>query len=63
MNRIVLEYRRFASSPIEVRSLLAANAIYALVLPVIEIFVAAYVLHESHQAVKVILYQRRLPSS
>jgi YQGE family putative transporter len=37
--------------------LLIANAIYALVLPVIEIFVAAYVLRNSHQASKVVLYQ------
>jgi MFS transporter, YQGE family, putative transporter len=57
MNRIIAEYRRFASSPIEMKALLSANTIYALVLPVIEIFVAAYVLHESQQAVKVILYQ------
>jgi hypothetical protein len=57
MKRIAREYRRLASSPIEFRTLLAANAIYTLVLQVIEIFVAAYVLHESHQAVKVILYQ------
>lgn len=57
MNRIVKEYRVFAACSFEMRALLIANAIYALVLPVIEIFVAAYVLRNSHRASRVVLYQ------
>jgi len=37
--------------------LLLANMIYALVLPVIEIFVAAYVMRNSHEVGKVVTYQ------
>jgi len=57
MNRLATEYRKFAACPAEMRTLLIANAIYALVLPVIEIFVAAYVMRNSQQASTVLLYQ------
>lgn len=57
MNRLVLEYRVFVSCPLEMRALMAANAIYALVLPVIEIFLAAYVMRNSHRVIEVMLYQ------
>lgn len=39
------------------RVLMLANMIYALVLPVIEIFVAAYVMRNSHAVSKVVTYQ------
>jgi len=57
VNRLVSEYRVFASCPLEMRVLLITNTLYALALPVIEIFVAAYVMRNSHQASKVVLYQ------
>lgn len=57
MNRLLEEYRMLASCSREMRSLLLANSIYALVLPVIEIFVAAYVLRNSQHASKVLVYQ------
>jgi MFS transporter, YQGE family, putative transporter len=57
MNRLVAEYRVFASCPAEMRVLLIADTIYALVLPVIEIFVAAYVMRTSHYASNVLFYQ------
>jgi YQGE family putative transporter len=57
MNRLVAEYRVFASCSTEMRALLVADAIYALVLPVIEIFVAAYVLRNSDYASNVLFYQ------
>lgn len=57
ISRIKTEYRVFASCSLEMRALLIANAIYALVLPVIEIFVAAYVLRNSQQADQVLVYQ------
>jgi YQGE family putative transporter len=37
--------------------LLVTNMIYAFVLPVIEIFVAAYVMRNSHNVTKVVIYQ------
>jgi MFS transporter, YQGE family, putative transporter len=57
MNRLLAEYRVLASCSREMRALLLANAIYAMVLPVIEIFVAAYVLRHSQHASKVLVYQ------
>jgi MFS transporter, YQGE family, putative transporter len=57
VNRLVSEYRVFVSYPIEMRALIAANAIYALVLPVIEIFLAAYVMRNSRRMSEVMLYQ------
>jgi YQGE family putative transporter len=57
MNRLLAEYRMLASCSREMRSLLLANAIYALVLPIIEIFVAAYVLRNSQHPSKVLVYQ------
>ena len=39
------------------RLLLITNMVYALVLPVIEIFVAAYVMRNSHEVSKVVIYQ------
>lgn len=55
--RVVRELHAFASCSQEVRALLIADSIYALVLPVIEIFVAAYVLHNSQEASKVVACQ------
>jgi YQGE family putative transporter len=57
MKRLAAEYRFFTSCSRDMRALLVANAIYALVLPVIEIFVAAYLLRNSRQATHVVLYQ------
>jgi YQGE family putative transporter len=42
------------------RILLASNMIYALVLPVIEIFIAAYVMRNSHEVSKVVTFQLSL---
>ena len=39
------------------RLLLITNMVYAMVLPVIEIFVAAYVMRNSHEVSKVVIYQ------
>lgn len=57
MHRFVAEYRMFKSCSVQMRALLIANSIYAFVLPVIEIFVAAYVLRSSHHPSWVVLYQ------
>lgn len=57
VGRLAAEYRAFVSCPKEVQALLFADSIYAFVLPIIEIFVAAYVLHNSHNASTVLVCQ------
>jgi YQGE family putative transporter len=57
MNRLLKEYRVFLAQPRAVRILLVTNAVYALVLPVIEIFMAAYVMRNSHDVSKVVTLQ------
>lgn len=57
MNRLEREYRVFLECPRDMRVLLVTNMIYAFVLPVIEIFVAAYVMRNSHNVTKVVIYQ------
>lgn len=57
MNRLRREVEVFLDCPRSMQVLLLANMIYALVLPVIEIFVAAYVMRNSHDVGKVVTYQ------
>jgi YQGE family putative transporter len=57
VNRVLREYRVFAAQPRSMRILLITNIVYALVLPVLEIFVAAYVMRNSHDVSKVVTYQ------
>lgn len=51
------EYQYFLSMPANMRVLLMTNMIYALVLPVIEIFVGAYIMRSSNDPKIVALYQ------
>lgn len=51
------EYRYFAEKPVDMRRLLITNMIYALVIPVIEIFVNAYIMRRSNNPVMVAIYQ------
>lgn len=57
MNRLRKEVEVFLSCPRSMRVLMMSNMIYALVLPVIEIFVAAYVMRNSRAVDKVVTYQ------
>lgn len=57
MNRLRAEFELFRRCPHSMQVLLLSNMIYALVLPVIEIFVAAYVMRNSHEVSKVVTYQ------
>ncbi len=63
MNWVSKEYHLFRSCPRDMRVLLITNMIYALVLPVIEIFVAAYVMRNSHAVSKVVIYQLAIYSA
>jgi len=51
------EYAHFKSFPRNMRILLMTNLIYALVLPIIELFVGAYILRESDNTSYVVVYQ------
>jgi YQGE family putative transporter len=57
MNKLLNEYRVFASQPRDVRVLLLTNAIYSLVMPVIELFIGAYVMRNSQDVKLVVAYQ------
>jgi YQGE family putative transporter len=57
MNKLLDEYRHFNSYPRDMRILLLTNLIYAFVLPVIDVFVGAYVMRNSHDVKMVVIYQ------
>jgi YQGE family putative transporter len=57
MSRLRKELEVFFLCSRSMQVLMVANMIYALVLPVIEVFVAAYVMRNSHAVAKVVTYQ------
>ena len=57
MNRLRKELEVFRRCPHSMQVLMVSNMMYALVLPVIEIFVAAYVMRNSRAVAKVVTYQ------
>ncbi|MGA7343149.1 MAG: MFS transporter [Terracidiphilus sp.] len=57
MNHLRKEFEVFLSCSRSMRVLMVSNMIYALVLPVIEIFVAAYVMRNSRAVGEVVTYQ------
>lgn len=57
MRKLLHEYRHFLSYPHNMRILLITNLIYAFVLPVIDVFVGAYVMRNSHDVKMVVIYQ------
>lgn len=56
-NKLSSEIAHFNSQPHNFRILVLTNLVYALVLPVIDIFVAAYVMRNSNDPTKVVIYQ------
>ncbi|MBN2273295.1 MAG: MFS transporter [Bacteroidales bacterium] len=56
MSRIGSEYTYFLSIPWNMRVLLVTNMIYAFVLPVIELFVVAYIMRNSDDPLKAMVY-------
>ncbi len=57
MRRLVEEYRHFLSRPRDMRVLLMTNLIYALVLPVIDVFVGAYIMRNTEDPRQLMQYQ------
>jgi len=60
MNTLRRELQVFLRCSRSMRILLFSNMIYALALPVIEIFIAAYVMRNSHEVSKVVTFQLSL---
>lgn len=57
MNKLKKEYLFFKQQPLNMRTLLETNMLYALVLPVVEIFVGAYIMRNTSDPVMVTFYQ------
>lgn len=55
--KLKVEIAHFKSQPHNFQILVMTNLVYALVLPVIDIFVAAYVMRSSNDPSKVVIYQ------
>ena len=57
MHKFAHEYRHFLSYPRDMRTLLITNLVYGLVMPVIEMFIGAYVMRKSDDVKMVVIYQ------
>jgi YQGE family putative transporter len=57
LNKLKSEIDHFKSQPHNFRVLILTNLVYAFVLPVIDTFVAAYVMRNSNDPTKVVIYQ------
>ncbi len=57
MKQFLHEYRHFLSYPRDLRVLLITNLVYGLVMPVIEMFIGAYVMRKSDDVKMVVIYQ------
>ena len=56
-NKITGEFKFFKGQPKNVRVLLITNMLYAIILPVVEIFVAAYIMRNTSNSSFVAAYQ------
>jgi len=54
---ILKEFAFFRSQPLNIRTLLVTNMLYALILPIIEIFVGAYIMRNTGMPAYVAIYQ------
>jgi MFS transporter, YQGE family, putative transporter len=57
MNKLRREYEHFLTYPHNMRVLLLTNLIYAFVLPVIDVFVGAYIMRNTQDVKMVVIYQ------
>lgn len=57
LEKILNEYKVFKQCPLNMRTLLVTNMLYALVLPIVEIFVGAYIMRSCGKPAYVALYQ------
>jgi MFS transporter, YQGE family, putative transporter len=56
-NKLAGEFKFFLSQPLNMRTLLITNMLYALILPIIEIFVGAYIMRNTGNSSYVVIYQ------
>lgn len=57
INKLLNEFKHFSSYPKPMRVLLLTNLLYALVLPIVELFVGAYIMRNSSELSLVVLFQ------
>jgi len=57
LKKLTGEFTFFKSQPQNIRSLLITNMMYALILPIIEIFVGAYIMRNTGNSSYVVIYQ------
>jgi MFS transporter, YQGE family, putative transporter len=57
MRKVLHEFRHFQSYPRDMRILVLTNLVYGLVMPVIEMFIGAYVMRKSEDVRMVVTYQ------
>jgi len=57
MNRLIQEYKFFTEKPHNMKVILITNLLYAMVLPIVEIFVGAYVMRSTSKPILVAYYQ------
>lgn len=57
MNKLTKEFQFFMSHPLGMRTLLLTNLIYALVMPIVELFVGAYIMRNSADISLVVIFQ------
>ena len=57
MKNYLREYRVFQSHPWDMRVLIVTNLVYGFVMPVIEMFIGAYVMRNSDDPKLVVTYQ------
>lgn len=57
MGKLTGELTFFKSQPLNIRTLLITNMLYAMILPIIEIFVGAYIMRNTGDSTNVVIYQ------
>ncbi len=57
IRKLLNEFKHFSSYPKPMRVLLLTNLLYALVLPIVELFVGAYIMRNSSELSLVVLFQ------
>ena len=60
INKLTGEFTFFKTQPKNIRTILATNMLYALILPIIEIFVGAYIMRNTGNSSYVAIYRTRL---
>ena len=58
MNKMIKEYQFFKQQEPNMRTLLVTNMLYALVLPIEEILVGAYIMRNTSEQVMVAFYKQ-----